>query len=512
MNKISVECEVQRILDTLNREFSVAKRARVREQLWSELESEQRRIYRRLKRDNPFKDNQIALQRSEQELKTKNIATINRLERDVHGFRMLAKQTNSTFDEKFWRSEIQKFKETQEYETKLQALIEKHSANNLKQKERDLNSAHKERVICRRLLLQQWRKLLDKQVAKWEIETLREFRRKLLSGRLREWLKNLQLLADTLHELSIEPGLLFDLSKGNLTLSNIEQLKKWASYISKDKGVRQLCDLMGHMRRAEKTKRQELVKISSTVTQYIPDINSREEIIGVYLGNDIEHALPQEIALLSDDATSIIFDMKFVENRLMCFEMQGMQASSHKIQEEHMMEVEEEEKLGPIIICVDTSGSMQGFPETVAKAITLYIATRAISQQRNCLLINFSTSIETLDLSGRLGITSVIEFLQRSFHGGTDAVPALSYALNMMETEKYVRSDLLVISDFIMATLPEQLHDEILKAKVNKNQFYSLSIGDLFLSERLRDIFDKEWVYNPNNMSIESLQNIVTSI
>lgn len=331
-------------------------------------------------------------------------------------------------------------------------------------------------------------------------------------ARLREWLKKLQLLADTLDELSIEPGLLFDLSKDNLSLSDIEQLKKWVSYISKDKGARELCDLMGRLRRAEKIKRQELIKTVSTVTEYVPDINSREEIVGVYLGKDIEHALPQEIALLSDDDTSVLFDMKFVEGRLMCFEMEGMQTRSYDVEEEHMIEVEEKEKLGPIIVCVDTSGSMQGSPETIAKAVTLFMATRAISQKRNCYLINFSTGIETLDLSGQMGMAQVIAFLQRSFHGGTDASPALSQALKMMDDEKYEQSDLLIISDFIMASLPEPLHEEISKAKASKNRFYSLSIGDLFLSKRLQEIFDNEWIYNPSNFSISSLQNVVSAV
>ena len=349
--------------------------------------------------------------------------------------------------------------------------------------------------------------MLDERFAKWEIETIQEFRRKLLN-RLREWLKNLQLLADTLDELSIEPGLLFDLSKDNLSLSDVEQLKKWVSYISKDEGVKELCDMLGRLRRAEKTMRQELVKNILTVTEYVPDINSREEIVGVYLGKDIEHALPQEIALLSDDEISILFDMKYVEGRLMCFEMEGMQTSSHEVEEEIVTEIEEEEKLGPIIICVDTSGSMQGSPETIAKAVTLFMATRAILQKRDCLLINFSTGMETLDLSGRIGMTKVIEFLQRSFHGGTDATPALTHALNMMNDEKYNRSDLLIISDFMMDSLPEKISN----AKENKNRFFSLSIGDLFLSERLREIFDNEWVYNPSNSSISSIQNIVRSI
>ena len=63
-----------------------------------------------------------------------------------------------------------------------------------------------------------------------------------------------------------------------------------------------------------------------------------------------------------------------------------------------------------------------------------------------------------------------------------------------------------------MASLPESLHEKISTAKENKNQFYSLSIGDMFLSERLQEIFDNEWVYNPSNSSISAIQNIVRAI
>ena len=511
MNQKSVENETQEILEELSQEFSVAKEGAIRERLSSEIETGQRNIHRHLRRDNPFRENQIVLRRAENELETKDTATIEQIEQDFRHFQTLAKQTNSRIDEKYWLSEFQKLKENQEHQAKLQALVKKYNSSDKNKKEDDLRKAQEKQVICRKLLLQQWRKLLDEQFAKWEIETIQKFRRQLLN-RLKEWLKNLQLLADTWDELSIEPGLLFDLSKDNLLLSNIEQLRKWVSYISKDEGVKELCDMLGRLRRAEKTMRQELVKNLLTVTEYVPDINSREEIVGVYLGKDIEHALPQEIALLSDDETSVLFDMKFVEGRLMCFEMEGIQTSSHEVEEEHMTEVEEEEKLGPIIICVDTSGSMQGSPETIAKAVTLFMATRAISQKRDCLLINFSTGIETLDLSGQIGMTKVIEFLQRSFHGGTDVGPALTYALNMMNDEKYNQSDLLIISDFMMDSLPESLHEKISNAKENKNRFYSLSIGDLFLSEGLQEIFDNEWVYNPSNSSISSIQNIVRSI
>jgi len=339
MNQNSVENETQGILEGLSHEFSVTKEESIREHLFSEIESEQRNIHRHLRRDNPFKENQSLLRLAEIELESKNTATIEQIEQDFRHFQALANQTKSRIGEEYWLSEFQKLKEDREHQAKLQTLVKKYDSSNRKKEENDFKRAHEERVICRKLLLQQWRKLLDEQVAEWEIQTIRKFRRKLLS-QLKEWLKTLQLLADILDELSIEPGILFDLSKDNLSLSNIEQLKRWVSYISKDEGVKELCDILGRLRRAETTMRQELVKNLTTVKEYVPDINSREEIVGVHIGKDIEHALPQEIALLSDDETSILFDMKFVEGRLMCFEMEGMQTSCHEVEEEHMTEVE----------------------------------------------------------------------------------------------------------------------------------------------------------------------------
>jgi len=153
---------------------------------------------------------------------------------------------------------------------------------------------------------------------------------------------------------------------------------------------------------------------------------------------------------------------------------------------------------------------MSGSPETIAKAVTLYMATRAISQDRNCYLINFSTNIETLDLSGGLGLQKVIEFLKMSFRGGTDATPALNHALEMMKEKDYEKADLLMISDFVMGSLPNELISNIQDAKNDKNKFYSLAIGNLFLESRLKDIFDDEWVYNPNNSSIHSLRTMLS--
>ena len=40
-----------------------------------------------------------------------------------------------------------------------------------------------------------------------------------------------------------------------------------------------------------------------------------------------------------------------------------------------------------------------------------------------------------------------------SFHGGTDAAPAMEHALEMLQSESFRRADVLVISDFVMPEL-----------------------------------------------------------
>lgn len=349
-----------------------------------------------------------------------------------------------------------------------------------------------------------WREALDRACNEWELEAIAR-RRDALRKELEAFLTLMQTLSRHLEDLGIEPGILMDLSKGKLSPQDIEQFKRWAQYLAGDAGVRALFDLLGKLRQIELSEQVEEVKAVHTQEIWQPDPNSREEIIGVRLGRDLAHALPSELALLGDSDTSILFDMKYIESRLMCFDMRGM----HLVGEQHeravQQSISEVDKLGPMVICLDTSGSMHGMPETIAKAVALYLAAKARVQKRACYLINFSTDIETLDLSLGVGMGPLIRFLQMSFHGGTDVAPALKHALDTMRLDQYVKADLLVISDFVMGTLPRKLLDEIEAQRLKGNRFHSLVIDGGFHPQDLSSLFDQEWVYDPRSSHITEL-------
>jgi len=358
--------------------------------------------------------------------------------------------------------------------------------------------------VSGRLLLSEWKKVMDHTRSEWELTTIEMLRAKFLED-LSVILERMDLLSGHLEELGFDPGLLLDLSKGYLTTQDIEQFQRWAEYLKEDESVKSLCELLGKMRQIELSEKIEKVRVNQTRQVHLPDINSREEIIGIRLGRDLEHVLPSEKALLADEDTAILFDLKFVESRLMCFDMQGIQTLQETIEVEEEHQVEEQETQGPMVICVDTSGSMSGMPETIAKAVTLFISTKAREQKRPCYLINFSTDIETLELSDDMGVASLIDFLKMSFHGGTDVAPAMQHALEVMEHDKYQKSDMLIISDFIMASLPGDMLSDIKKQREHGNRFYSLVVGSSFLSTRLETLFDHEWVFEPHSSRIQEL-------
>jgi uncharacterized protein with von Willebrand factor type A (vWA) domain len=361
-----------------------------------------------------------------------------------------------------------------------------------------------DRSIATRLLLAEWQKRMDGARAEW---TLREIasRRAALMAQLEKILCLLEELRTQLESLGLDPGILFDLSRGELTAQEIAQFERWARYLAEDKGVRQLCELLGRVRQIALSERIERVKSTRSVKTPLPDIDSREEIIGIRLGRDIENVLPSELALLGDPDTTLLFDLRFVEAGLMCFDIQGMQFAEQTVEIEEERSFDDAGQLGPMVVCIDTSGSMSGMPETIAKAMALFLSAKAREQGRPCYLINFSTGIDTLDLSGAGGMESVLRFLRMSFHGGTDVAPALAHALDTMEQDAYRNADLLVISDFVMSGLPASVLARIDARRLDGNRFHSLVVGECYLNHRLRTLFDNEWVYDPRNGSIHAL-------
>ena len=356
-------------------------------------------------------------------------------------------------------------------------------------------------------LLNELEKNISVLIENWELSQIKLIKEELIKKYISK-LEYIKKLKEILSDLDLGTGYFWDLSKGNLIESDINTLISWVEFLKKNKEIMELCNLLGKMKKYNKELIKE--KISRTIKYDIkvPDKNSNEEISGIKLGKSIEYLLPNELALLNDSELEELFDLKYVEEKLMLFDYDSYINIEQEKTVEDFIESEKDEEKGPIIICVDTSGSMSGAPERIAKAIVFCISSKAISENRPCLLINFSTSIEVIEFNKFSLFTDILNFLKKSFNGGTDLIPALKYSLDKIESEKFEKADILILSDFILNNIGNEILEKINNAKILGNKFYSISIGNLFMDRNLNNIFTKQWVYNPNTSNLDLLNEI----
>ncbi|KAF8063042.1 viaA [Scenedesmus sp. PABB004] len=143
-------------------------------------------------------------------------------------------------------------------------------------------------------------------------------------------------------------------------------------------------------------------------------------------------------------------------------------------------------EMGPIILCLDTSGSMRGAREVVAKALALECMRGAHRQQRPCYLYAFSgpDQVQELELSVDLGsLDKLLEFLSCSFMGGTDVDRPLQLSLERLQKAEWQQADILMVTDGEVAPPSEALLEAIAAA----HEDLGLEVHGLLVSSQVSE-------------------------
>jgi uncharacterized protein with von Willebrand factor type A (vWA) domain len=347
-------------------------------------------------------------------------------------------------------------------------------------------------------LVERWKGLLFVKQTKYELAIIDKDRKKFCED-LYKRIEELKKLQEVLEPFNAMLGRLWDMSKGNWQRVNFDLLKQFAELLKRDKALAELAEMLGRMRQAEIEFETETFTNTIIKTEWKIEHARKEDLIGIYESDDLNNMLPSEAAFLSDPVLETIFYKKFVEKKLQTFEYESKSLNYKEEKfEDKRLKAKQLDK-GPFIICVDTSGSMHGTPELVAKTLCFAILKIAIQENRKCYLISFSTNIETLNLSDfKNSMEKLLQFLAMSFHGGTDATPAVRESLKMLQTQDYEKADVLMISDFVMSHFDATTKAQIQAAKAKKTKFHSLVIGSSQNQGVISD-FDNTWIYDPNN-------------
>lgn len=220
---------------------------------------------------------------------------------------------------------------------------------------------------------------------------------------------------------------------------------------------------------------------------------SKSDITGITVGNDLNSVLPSELALLAHPNTEHIFLNNFVSKRLQVF----ASASSGR-------KAGKKEENGPIIICLDTSGSMFGEPVIVAKALTMAISIIAQRQKRKMILVKYSDSYEGMVITKFSRQSAEVKaFLNEFETGGNNESKMFGWLFNELiptVDKDFKSADILCITDFGWSSIHSKVMDVIQDYKKQGMRWYGLNINpDRFFTDeekQLLQLIDSLWNYD----------------
>lgn len=204
---------------------------------------------------------------------------------------------------------------------------------------------------------------------------------------------------------------------------------------------------------------------------------SKSDILGVTTGNDLNALLPVELAHYVDEELEDVFVYKFLTRNL-----QSFRYKSEIMQPARRLEKKPATTKGPMIVCLDTSGSMVGKPEKIAHSLLVKLLEIADRQRRACFLIAFSVSVNPIDV--RKERARLLEFFSHTATGDTNATRMLKTTFGLLQSKKeYMNADVLWISDFKIPLVTPELISQMQDYRRADTHFYGFQLG----------IADNEW-------------------
>ena len=147
------------------------------------------------------------------------------------------------------------------------------------------------------------------------------------------------------------------------------------------------------------------------------------ETAEIELGRDLSRVLPSELVKLLSPALKKDWQRRYVEGALMQY---------------HLVDREPVGR-GPIVCCVDESGSMGGDPLLWAKL--------AYQQKRAFAYIPFSTTYESLEYPHGADQVAIMKIATHNYGAGTVFEPPLQRAVQIVERSEFEKADIVFLTD-----------------------------------------------------------------
>jgi len=204
--------------------------------------------------------------------------------------------------------------------------------------------------------------------------------------------------------------------------ADLAKAREAQQVLANSRKMRDICELAGRLSRIAENKTRSEVK------------GAVGEIHGIEKGDEISRLLGSELANLRHPALRRMELARIAEKEALQLGMKGKEPQGR----------------GPIVVCLDESGSMGAMKEIWSKAVALSLLTTATDQKRAWHLIRFDAYIQGVHEfgPGEATVADIAAVLEQQSGGGTDFSLPIQRACEAIEGSATMRkADVVMITD-----------------------------------------------------------------
>lgn len=173
-------------------------------------------------------------------------------------------------------------------------------------------------------------------------------------------------------------------------------------------------------------------------------VGGADEIVDIKVGDELRRILPSELALLGDPEMEDDFFLRYANAELQVYDTVG----------------EEQAGRGPVVMCVDESGSMSGERNVWAKAIALCLLNICRREKRDFAYVAWASApqceVHLFPAKQPLNAQAVVDCASHFFGGGTAPLTGLTTGVQVMrDAPEFKKADLVFVTDGEAAFGPE---------------------------------------------------------
>lgn len=290
--------------------------------------------------------------------------------------------------------------------------------------------------------------------------------------------------------------ILWDLSAelNQLAQHKYEDYSLFYNQLKKDKSLLDLIHSLGGTSLVESSSHDNTIQDERFQVIFPTEYNS------ITQSDDLRNLFYLELVNLKDKDLDVIFFKKFVDKSLMTYVL-GQYSNVDIFQK--FLPSDLNRNSGSVIVAIDTSASMLGVQEIIAKYLAYLILEICLPAKRNVVLVSYSVNYFFYQINPNSSLSEIKvqleKFLNQSFYGGTDVNQAFEKVFDLMRNnEDLYYADIVLISDFLFKDCSVQLAKNKLYQNFcnRKNRIIGLEVNTMnTYKKKLPKFIDEHYIY-----------------